>query len=85
MMKNLTTAIAFVLLSTVSSACSSQPVLSIELTDYCKQLISDVMGRDPGSISTDKVSMDIVSIIYIREDDAKEFTYQCKEKDGGII
>ena len=85
MMKNLTTAISFVLLLVVSSACSSQPVSSVELTNYCKQLIGDVMGRDPGSMSTDKVSTDIVSISYIREDDAKEFKYQCKEKDSDII
>ena len=36
-------------------------------------------------MSTDKVSTDIISISYIREDDAKEFKYQCKEKDGDII
>ena len=85
MIKKFSTTIAFVSLLCVSSACSSQSISSLELTNFCKQLIGDVMGRDPGSMIADQVSADITSISYVRDDDAKEFKYQCKEEEGDII
>ena len=42
------------------------------------------MGRDPSIMVAGQVTADIVSISYVRADDAKEFKYQCKE-DGRML
>ncbi len=85
MINSVSKAVAFGFLVLAASACSTQSVSSADLTNYCKQLVDDVMGRDPNIMLTGQVTADIVSISYVRADDAKEFKYQCKEEGGTIV
>ena len=87
-------AVSFGFLLLAMSACSMQSVTrvdssksisTINLAKYCKQLVGDLMGRDPNIMVTGQATSDIVSISYVRADDAKEFKYQCKEDEGNII
>ena len=87
-------AVAFGLLLLAVSACSTQSVSrvdssksisTVDLANYCKQLVGDLMGRDPSIMVTNQITADIVSISYVRADDAKEFKYQCKEDDGYVL
>lgn len=74
--------------TTVSGAINdhgTKSISTINLAKYCKQLVGDLMGRDPNIMVTGQVTADIVSISYVRADDAKEFKYQCKEDEGNII
>jgi hypothetical protein len=72
-------------MQSVSRVDSSKSISTINLAKYCKQLVGDLMGRDPNIMVTGQVTADIVSISYVRADDAKEFKYQCKEDEGNII
>ena len=72
-------------MQSVSRVDSSKSISTINLAKYCKQLVGDLMGRDPNFMVTGQVTADIVSISYVRADDAKEFKYQCKEDEGNII
>ena len=92
MIKNFPAKIALAFALTASFAYSfksvagpSQSVSDIELAKYCKQLVGDIMGRNPESMRTDKTSKGITSISYIRADDGKKFKYQCKGEGGNII
>ena len=94
MINGVSKAIAFGFLVLAVSACSTQSVSrvdssksisTVDLANYCKQLVGDLMGRDPSIMATGQVTADIASISYVRADDAKEFKYQCKEDGGNIV
>jgi len=53
----------------------------------CKQLVGDIMGRDPGSMSTDYRSEagELVGISYVRQDDGKTFKYECGVEDSNLV
>lgn len=85
MINSVSKAVVVGFLAFTASACSTQSVSSVDLTKYCKQLVGDAMGRDPSIMLTDQATTENVSISYIREDDSKEFKYQCKEEGGNII
>ena len=72
-------------MQSVSRVDSSKSISTVDLANYCKQLVGDLMGRDPSIMVTNQVTADIVSISYVRADDAKEFKYQCKEENKHII
>ena len=69
----------------VSKVGFSKSISSTDLTKYCKQLVGDLMGRDPSIMLSGQATPENVSISYVRADDSKEFKYQCKEDGGNIV
>lgn len=53
--------------------------------DLCKAAIAVEMGRDVGTMHTDKPSDSNPKIWYVRKDDGQKFTYRCRIEGNRII
>lgn len=69
-----------------ASGTSSTPGISTpRLFAECRSIIGLTMGRDPSTIEEDYSKGSLVGIRYIRDDDGKEFKYECKVEDGNLV
>ncbi len=57
------------------------------LPEKCKKYIGEIMGRDPGSMTTDyeRNAEKIAGISYTRQDDGKLFKYECTINGDSIV
>jgi hypothetical protein len=57
------------------------------LSTKCKNYIGEIMGRSPESMSVDHEEDPgrLVGISYIRDDDGKQFKYECKTDGTSIV
>lgn len=57
------------------------------LPEKCKKYIGEIMGRDPGSMTTDyeRNAEKIAGISYTRQDDGKLFKYECTINVDSIV
>lgn len=57
------------------------------LPEKCKKYIGEIMGRDPGSMTTDyeRIAEKIAGISYTRQDDGKLFKYECTINGDSIV
>lgn len=59
----------------------------IDLASECKKYIGEVMGRSPASMKVDhqREPGRLVGISYIRSNDGKKFSYECKTDGVSIV
>lgn len=57
------------------------------LASQCKDLVGDIMGRSPSSMSTDyfRPGLNLVGISYIRSSDGKLWKYECTSDGSSIV
>jgi hypothetical protein len=78
-------AAAIVLLSWSASHISAAEKTGFTHSQICKAGIAVIMGRNPATMTVDRVEKDVLYLSYVRPDDRKRWAYKCRIEGQRII